>query len=213
MKKYELTNESCTTFGRTLYRIRALTNFCYIAEGTLGGWVESEDNLSQDGNAWVYDDAVVYGDARVYGDAHVHDRAMVHGGAQVYGSAHICSSALVCDHARVYDHANVGGNALVAGLAEVHGGASVRGNACIRGDAKIQCDRDILVVGPLGSRGGYTTFFRGFNGDIHVACGCFGGSIRQFAERIVEIHGDFKYAKEYLAAVELAKIHMGADHE
>ena len=231
MKKYELTNESREVNGRTLYRIRALADFDCITKGSLGGWVESEDNLSQDGNAWVFDNALVCGSARVYGDAlvcgeatvcgwarvggnaQVTDRARVLHLAQVCGDAVIFGEAALFDHARVYDYARVGSNARVYGHAEVHGGACVLGAASIRERAKVQCDRDLLIVGPLGSRSGHTTFFRGSDGDIHVACGCFNGTIKQFADKVVETHGDSKYAKEYLAAVELAKIHMGADHE
>ena len=46
--KYELTDETKQFCGRTLHRVR------YIDSGGLGGWVESEKNLSQDGNAKVW---------------------------------------------------------------------------------------------------------------------------------------------------------------
>ena len=63
-KKYELTNESIELTKDdeskvTLYRIKALKDFCDVKEGELGGWVESEDNLSQEGTCWVYEDAEV----------------------------------------------------------------------------------------------------------------------------------------------------------
>lgn len=34
-----------------------------MEEGELGGYVEKEENLSNDGDAWVYGDAMVSGDA------------------------------------------------------------------------------------------------------------------------------------------------------
>lgn len=58
-KKFELTAESIVKFGRTLYRIRALVAFRNVKEGELGGFLEKEENLSQDGNAWVYGNATV----------------------------------------------------------------------------------------------------------------------------------------------------------
>lgn len=67
-KKYELTDEKIKWEGRTLYRIRALKDFGYIKAGDLGGWVESEYNLSQEDNCWVCDDAKVYGDTVVNGN-------------------------------------------------------------------------------------------------------------------------------------------------
>ena len=67
-RKYEFTGETKGALGVTLHRIRSVRAFGLIAAGTLGGWIESERNLSQvSGNAWVYGDAQVSGDARVYG--------------------------------------------------------------------------------------------------------------------------------------------------
>ena len=82
MKKFELTSEFITNiFGTKLFRIKALIEFGNVKAGELGGFVEKEENLSQDGNAWVYDNACVCGNARVY------DNACVCGNACVYGDA------------------------------------------------------------------------------------------------------------------------------
>ena len=70
-KKFELTTETKTLFGRTLYRIRALIAFSCVKAGELGGWVEKEENLSQEGNAWVCGNARVFGDARVTKHTHL----------------------------------------------------------------------------------------------------------------------------------------------
>ena len=71
MKKYRLTEETTKVGNRTLYRIQALRDFGNVTKGDIGGYIESEKNLSQDGNAWVYGNARVYGDARVYGNADI----------------------------------------------------------------------------------------------------------------------------------------------
>ena len=65
MKKYELTSETKIVFGHILYRIKALSSFGCVSAGDLGGFLESEKNLSQNGNAWVSGDAEVFGDAEV----------------------------------------------------------------------------------------------------------------------------------------------------
>ena len=62
-KKFELTGNIKNHFGITLYQIRALKDFDNISKGDLGGWVEKEENLSQDGLSWVYGNARVYGNA------------------------------------------------------------------------------------------------------------------------------------------------------
>ena len=71
--KFELTAETKIVFGIKLFRIRALKAIAQfdVKVGDLGGWVEKENNLSQDGDAWVSGNAMVYGDAWVYGDGDV----------------------------------------------------------------------------------------------------------------------------------------------
>ena len=58
MNKYELLKEeSVEVAGRVLYRIRALRNLPGVLAGDKGGYIESEQNLSQEGNCWVYETA------------------------------------------------------------------------------------------------------------------------------------------------------------
>ena len=101
MKKLELTTESITFLGRTLFRIKALISFGNVKAGELGGYIEKEGNLSHEGDAWVCDNA------RVYGDAWVCDNAWVCGDARVYGDARVCGNAWVCDNARVCGNADI----------------------------------------------------------------------------------------------------------
>ena len=77
MKKYELTEETFTVFGKTLYRIRAVRDFGSVKTGEFGGYIEKEENLSHFGNAWVYGDARVSGEAKVFGNAKVCGEAKV----------------------------------------------------------------------------------------------------------------------------------------
>lgn len=56
-KKYKITGESKLADGVTVHRIRALRKFT-VADGSVveagapGGWIEREDNLSQDVSIW-----------------------------------------------------------------------------------------------------------------------------------------------------------------
>lgn len=94
-KKYELTgirgtNRLC--IPERTQRIRALRDINnpgmpLIRAGDLGGFVESEENLSQEGECWVAADAVVYDQAKVSDNALVTDEAHVNCGAIVKGSA------------------------------------------------------------------------------------------------------------------------------
>ena len=113
-KKYKLTDETIEVEGKALYRIEALKDFCEIKKGDKGGFIESEDNLSHEGNAWVYDDACVYDNALVTDDACVSDNA------RVYNDARLSGNSWVYDHSRVYGTARVTDDACVCGTARVY---------------------------------------------------------------------------------------------
>ena len=131
-KKYRLTTESnLLCFGKKLYRIEALKDFGDIRKGEKGGFVESEDNLSQEGNCWIADDAMVYDDAKVSENAVVYDNVRVLKRASVYGCACVYNNVSVSDNAQVY------GNAIVYGYANVCDDSSVFGNAQVYGNAYI----------------------------------------------------------------------------
>ena len=88
-KKFKLTQETKEWYGTKFYRIEAITSFGNVDKGEKGGWVEKEDNVSREGDAWVYGNAQVYGDAQVSGNAQVSGDAWVSGNARVSGNASI----------------------------------------------------------------------------------------------------------------------------
>jgi carbonic anhydrase/acetyltransferase-like protein (isoleucine patch superfamily) len=130
-KKYELTNETIHYGGHVLHRIKALINFGDVKAGQLGGWVESDNNLSQYGHCWVSNDAKVFGDAWVYGNALVCDKA------NVFGHAKVSDKATVSHNAEVYGNASIYGNAVVSDNAKVYGDAEVYNDAWVCGDAQV----------------------------------------------------------------------------
>ena len=141
MKKYELTAEFIEKWGKKLFRIKALISFGSVEAGKLGGYVEKEDNLAQDGDAQVYGDAWVYGNARVCGDA------------------------------------------------------------------------DYLLIGRIGSRFSFTTFFKNKDKGITVSCGCFLGTIAEFRAKVTDTHGNNKHAKMYNLAADMAELQiLGEEH-
>ena len=206
MKKYELTEETFTVFGKTLYRIRAVRDFGSVKTGEFGGYIEKEENLSHFGNAWISGDAWVYGDARVSGNA------WAYGDARVFGNARVSDNARVYGNAKVYGDARVSGNAWaygevqVAGNAWIYGNARVSDNARVYGNAEVFNTRHFFVQGPIGSRNGFVTFYRTKDNTVEVKCGCFLGSLQEFVNQVEKTHKGNKYEKEYKLAAELAKV-------
>jgi carbonic anhydrase/acetyltransferase-like protein (isoleucine patch superfamily) len=107
--KYELVyNDTITVKSHKLYRIRALRRVranCeeltnagfgdFVEAGDLGGYIESENNLSQYGTAWVY------GNCSLLTDPNRRRCPIVYGNARIVGNAYIVG------------HVEVGGNALI----------------------------------------------------------------------------------------------------
>ena len=186
MKKYVLTKETITVNGSVLHRIKSLKSFSNVKKGDLGGWIEKESNLSQDGNAWVYEGARVYEDARVYGNAEVYGNAKVYGVADVYGDAlvygyaEVYGVAKVYGGAKVYDDAEVYGNVKVYGGALVYGYALLYGNADVLGDAEITSNLDYMVFKNSWSSGRYFTYTLS---NKKWKVGCFYGTGKQLIKK------------------------------
>lgn len=170
-RKYEFTGEVKEHNGRKLQRIRAVRDIAnngkIIVAGTLGGWIEKEDNLSHNDGAWVADFAHVYEFATVIDDALVKDASNVYGCAKISGNAMVCldacvhGNATIADHAvadhnanvygyaklrdrafvgtaaNVYDTAIITGNAIISAYASCYGNCTISGNTFISGAAKV----------------------------------------------------------------------------
>ena len=153
-KKYEMLKDDTIEVGiRILHRIKALKDFNDVRKGDLGGYIEKEENLSHEGNCWIYDNANVFDDAWVFGDA------------QVYG------------------------------------------DACVSNNAHITNINDYIVIGPIGSRDDYTTFYLTKDKEIMVSCGCFNDTIDEFIKAVNETHRDNdKYKNDYNTVSECVKM-------
>lgn len=119
-RKYELTDGTKQVNGVILHRIKALIDLDEVKAGDLGGWIESEYNLCQAGECWVYDNAVVYGGASVSDDAQIRDDA------------------------RIIDNARISCSAIVRGNAVIGGFSVVGGTSCI--DRSYAPDKDSRLV-------------------------------------------------------------------
>lgn len=210
-KKFELIkNDYISLDDCTLYRIRALIDFYDVSAGDLGGYIEKEANLSQEGTAWVYDNARVFGDAKicrdakvrdnacVYDDAYISDNARVYSNAKVYGDAYVCDNAWVCDNAIICGQAIV--RSCVSDNAKVYGNACVFGNTIICGDAVIAERDDYIVFKNSWSSGRYFTYTRS---NKMWKVGCFYGTGEELVKKAYA--DSEKSGKHYELYVNLVK--------
>ena len=124
-KKYEILIDKENTIefeGRTLHRIRALRNFNDVKAGDIGGFVESEWNLSQEGNCWIYDDAICMDSASVCDNAKMYNRSCMYNYSRMY------------DNSEMYDNSRMYNNSKMFDNSSLHGNAKASGNAILKDD-------------------------------------------------------------------------------
>lgn len=202
MKKYELTDETMCFNGVILHRIKALKDFADVVAGELGGWIEKEENLSQEGNAWVameakaYEGATIYEDALLTHEAIAFGNVCICGNTIISGKVNISGCTYVCD-ATIYGESVISGDTMIFGDVNIHGRAKIDGavdirdgvdicdDACICGNVRISgpakiskdavvCkDGDYIVFKNFWSSGRYFTWTRSNN---KWAVGCFHGN-------------------------------------
>lgn len=171
--KYELTDvtkEVENDYGTyTLHQIRALSSFDDVKEGDLGGYIESEANLSQEGKGWLYEDAIAFHNARIRHDAKVRGVSQVAGHASVEDNA-IVENSIVCSDAVVNScaaikFATIRGDAMITGNAKVTGNENnveqveVTGNALISGNGIVSEAYPYLEFTNVGSNKSDITAF------------------------------------------------------
>lgn len=79
-KKYEiLKNEKIDGEDHNLYRIKALKDMSLskVKKGDIGGFIESESNLSHEGECWIYDDSQVFGKSEIKDNVRIKDRSKI----------------------------------------------------------------------------------------------------------------------------------------
>lgn len=140
-----------------VYRIQSLRSFGKIKKGALGGYIQSEENLSHEGNCWIYancyvgmnaqvlDNATVRGaGSYVIDSAKVYDNAVISDVSQVTGNAQVCGNAMVTDRCHIDDNTIICDNAIVKDRTYVGDNVKVQDNALLIGPFLTQ---DLIIGG------------------------------------------------------------------
>ena len=180
-KKYILTEETKEVGGHILHKIQAVRDFGDVQKGDLGGWIESEKNLSHDGDCWISSNGKVFDNGEVSGNGRIFGNSWVYGNGRVFGDG------------------------------EVSGNGRIFGNAKIGFNAYISSPRSYFVQGPIGSRDDFLTCYLDKDKKIYAVTGCFSGTLEEFEKKVKETHGSNKHAKQYLKAAEAARVMLSED--
>lgn len=200
MKKYSLTSKTKKHNGKTLYRIQAEKDFFDVKKGDLGGYIENEKNLSQQGDCWVYNQAI----ARDY--------------ACVKGNAMLLHTSIVQDSAIVSGYSRILGNSVVKDNAKVLGETIVNNQCVIYGNAKLYCSQDGPQIAEesiinfkvdyheqyMQLRLNYIDKIINISEKKFICFDDWSGTLKQFEELVKNEYADWE---EMTTAVEIAKIY------
>ena len=134
-KKYEILMDEENTIefeGHTLHRIKALRDFGDIKRGDIGGYVENENNLSHEGNCWIYDDAKamdysiisdnsrIYNNSRMYNNSAMYDNSEMYDYSIMYDNSEMHHNSRMHDNTKMYDNSTLYNNSAMFGNSEMH---------------------------------------------------------------------------------------------
>ena len=162
--KYKITDIEMYWHGRILHRIESLKDFILIngkeiRKGDLGGWIESENNLSQEGSCWIYDECMMYENARRsensigYGNSHQFDNSQQYGNSQQF------------EDSRQSGDSQQFGNSIQFGKSKADKDMSLSGNSLF------ETEEDIVILTSPTSGMQIT-----IGSDKNICTGCFDGS-------------------------------------
>ena len=175
-QKYKiLQDETIRHEGRTLYRIQAVKDFNDVKLGDRGGWIQQEENLSQDGLCWLYNDTKAYDNARVEKNATLRDNVQAFGNAYIGGNVKCSENVIIKDDAKVFDdvilqyfvqvyenarlsdrvvaskHAHIHGDTMLSGDVYVGDNVNIYGHAQLTGLTYVEDNVTIFGDVTLGS--------------------------------------------------------------
>lgn len=142
--KYKVDYEDKIKYGgRILYRIVALRDFSDVKAGDRGGYVQSERNLSQQGDCWIYDEAMamdntlVAQNAKMYHSAKLWGSAKMTNFAEIHNKAQMFNKSFMGGHARIFGESMMYDCSKILDLAEMHGCSCIMNNASMYDDSSM----------------------------------------------------------------------------
>ena len=192
-KKYEMTSDTRKLIdGREVHRIKALRDFGKVKRGDVGGWIEKEENLSHEGNCWIFDHMTVCGNAQVSDDAKLNGYGMISNDAVIRDNAHV-------------------NNLIIGGKSYIGGDVSLSSRCIICDDARILKASDIMVfnnhfAGPTG-----LAFYRCADGSVKVSSFKFSGTIDGYINHILKNYKLDRHIKMYTDPIAMAQRYFGLE--
>ena len=200
MKKYEILMDEENTIewnGHILHRIKALKDFRNVRKGDIGGYVQKEKNLSQEGNCWIYDNAKAMDSSRIYDNSEMHDNSVMHENSIMFDNSEIHDSSIMHDNCRMYNDSRM------------YGDGELNNKAKLYGKLFSKVDDFIEIQNPQGRL--VTCIIKGDNVLYNVGCQREINE-KTFRWRIENEDGGLKqnpHRAYYYKIIEMAKLYFG----
>lgn len=224
--------------GRKLYRIKALKNFYDVKKGDLGGWVSGENNLSQEGDCWIYNEAKcmdsskIYDDGRmydnskmygnstmyentiIYGNSAMYDHSIMRGYSIMYGNSRMFGHSTMRDYSKMYENSVMRGVSMMIGHSMMCGYSVLKRDEKLSGELASKVDKFIDVDNPSRQGRMVTGILK--DGKILYNVGCQIEITKEtFIERIYNEGGGIEehpYRKEYLKIIDMIELYFSSDN-
>lgn len=231
-KKYKLTDITMEFEGRILYRIKALKDFSDVKKGDLGGWIQSKENLSQEGNCWIYDEAMCMDYARVCDNCTMRDFSAMFNNSRMHDNAVMVDNTMAFDCSTMWDNSIMFGNSkrfensVMRGDSKIHDCSTISGHSEMLGESELYGDSKLKeeekLFGKLvseadkfvdinNSKGRIVTGVLK-NGKILYNIGCQNEITKEtFIKRIYNEDGGIEkhpYRAEYLKIIDMIELYL-----
>lgn len=114
-RKYEFYDSRVLKNGTRIYQLIASKSFGDVKIGDLGGWVESDKNLSQDGSCWIDQGCFVLDTAVVTDNSRIKGTTVIYGDSYVLGDSIIGGNTCIINGGRFLDEFIIDGIILFSG--------------------------------------------------------------------------------------------------
>ena len=224
--KYKITGIEMSWHDHILHRIESLKDFTLINgkeihKGDLGGWVENENNLSQEDLCWIYEECKMYENARRSGNSIGYGNSRQHGNSQQYGDSQQSGNSKQFGHSlqlgrslqfgnsqqygnshqygnsQQYENSQQFGHSRQSGNSKQFGNSKADKDMCLSGNSLFETKDDIVILTSPTSGRQIT-----IGSDKNICTGCFDGSswwlIDERRVKIPEYHWAFSLHRQLL---------------
>jgi len=154
-KLYDITNKQENNFKYELiplsekhklyntginYQIKALKDIpeINVKKDDYGGFVNNFDNLSKEGNCWIFANAKVFDNAKVLDNTLMYDNSELHNNSKIFNNAELYHNSKMFDNTKMHDNSKMFDNS------EMHNSSNLYNNAIMCNNA-IMYDNSIMI--------------------------------------------------------------------